>query len=348
MKKLTAMILAAALILAAAGCNRQTVTYNPVKPYWMNKEAYSNIVDPNINETCIYSVKHIQDETPNTAVKAEYDAENCVYIAALTAEKYPEDGDYCYLFTETYDISGKYIVGETEYPFRDVSENKVYFTWDSGFRFKYSERTDESTLPVNALGTADERGNTVVKTKAKETVTYTDTDAITTFEALENAEYFGSATGSGTTFKKVFNKNYIDYNLLTFALRSFDFAKELNYSFYTVDVITGTKHSMKYTGKGTVSESIKNLLTNGIVQVGVKVRDDDGAFTDEYGKFDTVLSAETFSFSISLSETYSGSPLIVNYFSDTDTFRHYMYKMATNLPFNLGSLEYRLIEIKNM
>ncbi len=345
MKKFTVLFVVFALSCMMVGCNSQVVTYNPAKPYWLNEGSYSNVVDTSVNEVCVYNVTYSEVASPNQYVKVSYD--ESTYTTTLKAEKFPaEKGDYCYVYSTSYDMKGKYTVDGTDYPFHDVTTTKVYFTWDSGFNFKYSERETHTTLPVNASATPDAKGNRVVTTAGKETITYSGSVATTTFEALENADYFGLKNGFNGTIKKITSANYVDYNLLNFALRSFDFSTSLSYTFYSADVISNNRHQMRFSSKGTVSENIKNLLKNGVPQFGTQVRDANGKYGEGENRYDYVLNAETFSFSVALNETYSGTAITCNYFSDEMNMHHYLYKMETPLPYNMGLLTYTLTEIK--
>ncbi|MBQ7164701.1 MAG: hypothetical protein IJR61_05165 [Clostridia bacterium] len=334
MKKLLIALIIFISAFSFAACSRQTVTYSPEKPYWLKKDSYGNSVSAGFSETCRYSVTHKDAETPNANVTAEY-SDDCSYTVELTSVKYPADGDsYKYLLTTTYDMRGKYIIGETEYPFEDLTVYRTYFTWDSGFNFVYSEQEAQSTLPVNATGATDDKGNAVCKIGFRTTVTYEGNNATTTFNITEgDPSYFALKDGFSSTFKKYNKNNYIDTNLLSFAVRSFDFADELNYSFSSIDALSNTKHNMQIKVNEATTINAKNLIIENAV-VGSKQGDED-----------RILNQDAYSVSVKLNETYNGTAMTCVYFKNADTYHHYLYSMSTVLPYSLGSLEYTLVKV---
>ncbi|MBP5308080.1 MAG: hypothetical protein J6Z34_02980 [Clostridia bacterium] len=346
MKKFFILLLAAVVATCTAACSRQTVTYSPEKPYWLDKDSYGNTVKVDFSETCLYRVSHKQAQTPNAAVSVEY-SDDCVYKTELVAAKYPENGEnYCYLLTVTYDMKGKYKAGETEYPFEDLTVYRTYFTWDSGFNFIYSEQKAQSTLPVNAAAAKDDKGNVIAQIAFETTVSYEGNKAETSFAITGgDPSYFALDDGFASTFKKYNKTNYIDANMLAYALRAFDFTPELNYSFTTIDALSNTKHNMQYRVNEATKITAVNLKRNEMYLGDTSFKEDGTLVNGEGKRYDKVLEADAYSVDVRLNETYNGTAMTCVYFADAAVHRHYMYSALNVLPYNLGTLEYTLTEI---
>ena len=138
------------------------------------------------------------------------------------------------------------------------------------------------------------------------------------------SKYFSLSDGETATFKKYNKGNFIDSNMLFFAVRTFNFAEELNYSFSSIDVLNTAKHSMTLSASevATVDPSAYNIKLHGTP-------------TEQN-------SAEIYKMKIGLNETYSGNSISCSYFSATEKWRHTMFSMEATLPYKLGTLVYTL------
>lgn len=346
LKKILLIILAAITAFSFTGCMSQdTVTYSPVAPYWQKDTAAAP--SSTFNETCLYTAEYVPLEGGNSTVGIELDSDS-YYKTTLTTATYKEE--VCNLLTVETKMKGRYTLkteGEqVEYfEFDDLSVSKTYFIWKGAIKVKYTEEEMQSTLPVNAAASEDEFGNKFIKLSCKITTEYGDEDAVTSFAITGDKEktshYFAISDGITFEIKKYASTNYVDRNMLAFALRTFDFATDLTYSFSTVDVLANKKHSMKYTAKEqTTAEEIKNVAVNGI-GLGRKVESENGAFTDGTTNYDTILSTETYTMQIAVNETYGGSPMTCKYVSNKEYY-HYMYSLETVIPYSMGIYKYTL------
>ena len=335
LKKSVFTAISAALLFALAGCSLfggQQVTYKPSNPYWLSQSSFGNVVDKNAYEKCTYELSYVTAANPNSDVTVSYLPESS-YTTELKAGKYNETD--CYILTVTYDIRGTYTVPAegTSNDFADLSVAKVFFTWDSGIKFLFSEESAQTTLPEKT-----ESGYAFEKIAYTAKITYNGNKAETEFLIEEGKpSSFALENGATATVKNYNNGNYLDKNMMIFAVRSFDFADGMNYSFGTVDVLSFSKRSMMFAAAGApATVNVVNLKHNGVIgEFGL--RDDAGTtFT---------LSAPMYTVNMNLNETYRGTNISATYFQDSERYRHYMYTLTTDLPYGLGRLTYTLTDV---
>ena len=334
-KNLLLTVMSAALLVALAGCSLfggQQVVYKPANPYWLSSASFGNVVDRSAYEKCSYELSYKEAATPNADVAVSYLPESS-YTTELKADKY-NDAD-CYLLTVTYDVRGTYTTkadGKT-YDFTDLSVSRTYFTWDSGIKFLCSEENAQTTLPEKTDG-----GYDFEKIAYTAKIVYSGNKAQTEFHITEGKpSSFAGKDGATASIKNYNNGNYLDKNVMIFAVRSFDFAEGLNYSFGTVDVLSNSKRSMIFAAAGAATTvNVVNLKHNGVVgEYGL--RDDTGTiFT---------VSAQMYTVNMNLNETYRGTNISATYFEDSERYRHYMYSLTTDLPYGLGRLTYTLTDV---
>lgn len=351
MKKLVSLIAVFALTLSFAGCmGNNTVTYNPEAPYWQDDTAAA--MPATFSEICNYSVDYAPlQEKGNETVSVTLDKSGSYYKTTVAHDVLGEQS--CSVLTVETRMKGEYSVksseeGKTEpeaiFDFDDYSVSKTWFTWNGGIQVIKTVENSESTLPVNAIASEDKNGNRFIKLACKITTEYGDTDALTKVEITgdkeKSAPYFSLKDGYEGTFKKYKSTNYVDRNMLAFALRTFNFDKDMTYSFSTIDVLGNKKHTMKYSVSATEpSEAIKNLKQNG-TPLGTP-------YTDESGS-GYVFSPATFEMKIAVNETYGGTPMVCKYVTGEkkdNFYYHYMYTMTTNIPYSLGTYTYTLTSI---
>ena len=351
MRKFISLLAVFAVLLSATGCSsNNVVTYNPVAPYW--QDDISSALTSTYSEVCTYSVDYAPlEERGNIYLTLTIDSENSYYKTTVKPATLGETS--CALFTAETKVKGVYTVKNTDetqktpemtYEFDDYSVSKTWFNWNGGIHVLKTEEKLESSTPVVANGAEDKNGNRFVKLACTITTEYGDQDATTKLEITSDestASYFSLADGYEGTFKKYKSSNYVDRNMLAFALRSFDFAKDLSYSFSTIDVLGNKKHSMKYTcSSSETAEEIKNLKENGVV-LGKENTDESGSFFS--------FSPATYEMKIAVNETYGGTPLYCKYITGEKKdkyYYHYLYTMKTNIPYSLGTYTYTLKNIE--
>lgn len=330
MKKLLLIILSLVTLLSFTACNNNAVVYNPEKPYWLDEKDFGNKV-VTVNETAVYNITYKPFESPNENVICEFADNNTFTMTVVDTEL---DGVKCYLMTSTCIVSGSYTAtaNSEKVEFTDTTVNKTWFTWNSGFEFIKSEQEAESTLPTNLTASPDKHGNRFIKIKYKTVVVYGDKNAESTFTITgENKEtlanYFSLDDGETHTFKKYNKGNYIDSNMLFFAVRTFNFAEDLNYSFSSIDVLNTAKHSLALSASEVTTISPKGY--------GIKLH-----------SIPTVQeNAEIYKMKISIDETYSGNSITCSYFSETERWHHALFSMESPLPYKLGTLVYTLTSL---
>lgn len=368
LKRFLLSAVSAILLFAMTACGgAPTVTYSPSKPYWLEKENYGTAVVSGFYEKCTYTLTHTQPEKPSDSLAVTYG--DSTYVTEVEATTHPATGEQCYLFTATYTVNGEYVTGEATgeevitLPFTDVSVSKAYFNWNSGFKVISSEQVNNSTLPTSSAATTDKHGNRFVTTSYKTTVNYEEKNAVTSFEILNEDKaaaqnYFSLKDGFTSTFKKYNKSNFIDATLLAFALRSFDYADGLSYSFNTIDALGNSTQTMAYKHVETVTTSLKNVThDDSPTPYGTKKYEDGGKYseqidTDNDGTNDTTktynyyLEQQGYKIAIGINSTYSGSGMTCTYLA-SEGFHHYMAEMVTTLPYGLGTMTYTLTDIQN-
>lgn len=195
----------------------------------------SKIVSP-VTETAEYAVSYVKNANVDIGVEFTLDDGASYLKTDLSVVKGDgvkgESGKDYYLFRTETKIVGTYVIDGTSTPCTSEVSSAVYFGGLSDdLRPVYSERNVLSTTPKNV------DGKYILETyKFAVSTVYGDGAAKVTVTPEKVADEEYSVSGE-YTIEKVFEKNYIDNELLLFAPRAMSLSSSLSTTFSSIDAL---------------------------------------------------------------------------------------------------------------
>lgn len=316
-KGLLLSVIMLAAVIAATGCSAG----NPsifIQANWHSNNSHENVVF--VDETLEYKVEYSdKDKTYNDLTVENFSGS---YTTRLTVESV--DGVDTYKLTDSLNVSGDYVVGETRTPFADEVKTEVWF---KGIVSKLT--------PVKS--TRDYKGHTPLANgtieyyEYKYSTEYTDNSGKATLvscsENIKNKKE--SKTYNGLGKKSV----YFDNEQLLFVVRAFDLKENFSQTFTAMIPLDERTYSVKVSVGSKPYETFN--LKNAVKQ--------DGALIAEDKYVSTIRT------SIVLNETMNGKPYTCHYAvkSDEANFVNYNARlMKMEMPLvGIGSYIYTLTSV---
>lgn len=327
MKKLLLTLTALALIFATACSQGKTYTLFSGS-YWLSSPEQSGVSE--VNETCEYSLTYV---APEKAAAISVNVSGTL-ITKLTKSEY--EGVACYKFQTDLSVSGSYVYGDKT---EAIDDSVVSVCYLSGLSDKlaplYSEKTVTSVTPMQAG-----ESYSFVKTGYKVTSKYDIKNNVATVNYVpddETKDKFG-LTEVEREYKKYSANYYFDNESLLFFPRACDLEAGFSHSFTTIDALGQKLRTMSMSVSSetpTKTFKLEDYTYNGL----------------PLGTAETPKEISAYAVTISISDTFSGSPIKLMYAADAKDSpvnnRKRLISMETELPYSLGKMVYTVKKVQS-
>ena len=318
LKKLSALFICFALLFSSACSTGETVVSNMfASQYWLSNTE-TDVGE--INETSVYTVSFVEAEADDgeTQLKSTLSGTLTTNIQTATYEN-----QKCYKFTTNLTASGTYTYGDQTVEINDSITSTVYFLGISAKFFPlYSEKTVNTTSPTKVADFKFVNLSYSVSTKYNKEENSALVKVVST--APDDAQYTVTE-GERTYTKLTKNGAYLDNESLIFIPRASDLLAGFSASFNTIDALSQKVHNM-YLSVSSSAPTSEITLSGGYTIDGQEVNP----------KF------SCYNATISINDTFSGSPLKLYYSSDAKTHGKRLVKMESELAYSLGKIVYEL------
>ena len=317
-KKLSAIFICFALLFSSACNTSEPIVSNMfASQYWLTNTE-TDIGE--INETSVYTISFVESEAEEgeTQLKSTLSGTLTTNIQNTTYEN-----QKCYKFTTSLSTSGTYTYGDKSVDFNDTITSTVYFLGISAKFFPlYSEKS------VNTLSPTKVSNFEFVTLSYKVSTTYNKEENSALVKVVSTAPEDASykvTEGERTYNKLTKNSAFLDNESLIFIPRASDLLAGFSSSFNTIDALSQRVHSMNLAVSSSAPTS-EITLKGGYSIDGQPV---NPTFT-------------CYNATISIADTFSGSPLKLYYSSDAKTHGKRLVKMESDLAYSLGKIVYEL------
>jgi|GEM_PF-3572509 len=326
MKKLLLIITSILCAITLVGC-ATTGTASSVfgGSYYLSD--YENLGIGNLNETSVYRVTFAPSEASPENVA--YDLDEGSYTTHAYVSEY--EGKRCYRLDTTLLTKGTITVDGEATPFDDTVTTTAYFLGvDSALKPLFSSRS----VKAHSLVYADNKYQALYYDYALKT-TYGENDATVEFLPDNEASTGTYSLEEGTTeYKNVFQKTYLDNEVMLFAIRSFNLSTSFSASFDSVDSISKIKRTLSLSVAGSSTANSANTSAKETLDV---------TFTNGG---EIINKVDTFKLNLMISGTYTGSTIVLNYSDRAEKKTgQQLIRMQTSLPFNMGTFTYLITSV---
>lgn len=325
LKRISAIFLASVATLLCA-CTGNTVTYTIFGgSFWLSDTEAGDV--KSVSETCTYDVSFTPEK--NSSIEAEFTDESKL-VTTLSNETI--DGKLYYKFSVDLTVKGKYKYGQKEVPIDDFVRSECVF---SGISDQLAPvKSSKSVRATGINGLNDSYYFTF--TTYEQTVTYSGNSATVTVkpgEAIpEELKDLSVAEATVRETEKKYDKlrkPYIDNELTLFFPRAAELVSGFGASYYSIDALAEKVHTMRLSvssEKDTTEITVPSFSDNGLAP--------------------TEKVFACYNATISLSESFAGSPIKLYYAADSTKNRKRLVRMENSLAYSAGSLVYTLYSVK--
>ena len=317
MKKLLIIVLTLALLLSAAACSAQTQT---------SIFSGSNF----LKDANVLSVSEV-DETTEYAIS--YEAKEGTEISfSLSSGKYVTHlynetvgGETFYRLDTTLTINGVYTIGGVETPIEDeVATTARFLGVDENLKPVYSKRD------VKAHTLISDNGYKVEYLEYTLTTEYADSSATATFYKGEASTGAFTLEDGAKTYNKIFDKPYIDNEVMLFALRNIELSSSTSCTFKSLDGL---------------SQSVRTLVAAADSSEPTATIDGKAGLNYTNGGV-KVASVETYKLNVTNDGTFAGNPIVLYYAAPAQQKEgQRLIKMSVAMPLNIGTLNYLVTKV---
>ena len=317
MKKLLLLSLTLIFALSAVSCAAQNKTSVFSGSNFLKDTNVLYVAD--VDETTEYALTF----EPTTSAAVNFTLGGGSYVTHLFVETI--DGERYYRLDTAFNISGSYTIDGQEYPIDDeITTTARFLGIDKNLKPVYSERN------VSAHSIVLDGQYKVEYYEYKVTVNYSENQAVATFE--KGADSTGDFTilSGEKTYDKIFDKTYIDNEIMLFALRNIALSESTSCTFTSLDALSQTVRTLV----AAVDSSTPTVV----------IGNDDGLNYVNDGI--RVGSVQTYKLSVTNEGTFAGTPLVLYYAAPTEQKEgQRLIKMSAAMPLNCGALHYTVTKV---